>query len=175
MLWSRRATVLGETAMPSLASSSAMVVVVRRDQRKSVMGSPAVSCSSRPWRTAIMLGVFFRGCTTTAGAAGSAADHILIQQLLPTAGHGMHLQAQEITQQSVPAMAQADGTPTRQTIGAVVHPAGHRTEGWRPNGRPRERPEHYAGRASVGGAGWTPWRYRETGPRLRFVPSAVAE
>ena len=45
--------------MPSLASSSATVVVVRRDQRKPVMGSPAVSCSSRQWRTAIMSGVFF--------------------------------------------------------------------------------------------------------------------
>jgi hypothetical protein len=32
MSWSRRATVLGETAMPSLANSSAMVVVVRRDR-----------------------------------------------------------------------------------------------------------------------------------------------
>jgi hypothetical protein len=59
MSWSRRATVLGETAMLSWASSSAMVVVVRRDQRKPVMGSPAVSCSSRQWRTAIMSGVFF--------------------------------------------------------------------------------------------------------------------
>ncbi len=45
--------------MSSLASSSAMVVVVRRDQRKPVMGSPAVSCSSRQWRTAIRSGVFF--------------------------------------------------------------------------------------------------------------------
>ena len=47
MLWSRRATVLGETAMPNVASSWAMVVVVRRDQHKPVMGSPAVSCSSK--------------------------------------------------------------------------------------------------------------------------------
>jgi hypothetical protein len=109
MSWSRRATVLGETAMPSLASSSAMVVVVRRDQRKPVMGSPAVSCSSRQWRTAIRSGVFFRRSTTTPGAARAAADHILIQQLLPTAGHGMHVQAQEISEQSVPAVAQADG------------------------------------------------------------------
>jgi hypothetical protein len=33
---------MGETAMPSLAGSSAIVVVVRRDQRKPVTGSPAV-------------------------------------------------------------------------------------------------------------------------------------
>jgi len=59
MAWSRRATVLGETAMPSLTSSSARVMVVRRDQRKPVVGSPAVSCSSKQWRTAIMSGFFF--------------------------------------------------------------------------------------------------------------------
>ena len=52
---------------------------------------------------------FFRRSTPPAGAAGSAADHILIQQLLPTAGHGMHLQTKEIAQQSVPAMAEAKG------------------------------------------------------------------
>ena len=45
--------------MPSLADSSAIVLVVRRDQRRPVMGSPAVSCSSRQWRTAIRSGVFF--------------------------------------------------------------------------------------------------------------------
>jgi hypothetical protein len=50
---------LGEMAMPSLANSSVMVVIVRRDQRKPVMGSPAVSCSSRQWRTAIRSGGFF--------------------------------------------------------------------------------------------------------------------
>jgi len=95
--------------MPSLASSSAIVVVVRRDQRKPVMGSPAVSCSSRPWRTAVRSGFFSRRSSTHAGAARSAADHILIQQLLPTPGDGMHVQAQEVAEQSVPAMAQADG------------------------------------------------------------------
>ena len=50
--------------MPSLPSSSAMVVVVRRDQRKPVMGSPAVSCWSRQWRTAIIaFGKLGRGGT----------------------------------------------------------------------------------------------------------------
>ena len=70
-----------------------MVVVVRRDQRKPVMGSPAVSCSSRQWRTAIRSGVFFPP-ETAAGAVRSTADHILIQQLLPTAGYGVYVQAQ---------------------------------------------------------------------------------
>ncbi len=32
-----------------------------RDQRKPVVGSPAVSCSRRQWRTAIMSGVFSVG------------------------------------------------------------------------------------------------------------------
>jgi hypothetical protein len=115
MSWSRRATVLDDTAMPSGDSSSARVAVVRRDQRKPVMGSPAVSCSSRQWRTAIMSGVFFRRGTSPARAAGPAADHIPIQQLLTTAGDGMHVQAQEIAQQSVPAMAQANGLqPSKQ-------------------------------------------------------------
>src|SRR5712691_5589529 len=109
MLWSRRATVLGETAMPSLASSSAMVVVVRRDQRKPVMGSPAVSCSSRQCRTAIRSAVFFRGDATAACAACSAADHILVQELLPPAGDGMGVQTQKISQQGVAAMADSEG------------------------------------------------------------------
>jgi hypothetical protein len=56
----------------------------------------------------LMSGVFFPRSTAAAGVAGSAADHILIQQLLPTAGQGMHIQTQEIGQQSVAAMAQAE-------------------------------------------------------------------
>ena len=39
--------VFGETEMPSGSSTSAILVVLRRDQRKPVMGSPAVSCSSK--------------------------------------------------------------------------------------------------------------------------------
>ncbi len=116
--------------MPSLASSSAMVVVVRRDQRKPVMGSPAVSCSSRQWRTAIMSGVFSRRSTTPARAARSAADHILIQQLLPTAGHGMYVQAQEIAEQSVAAVAQADGfQPGKQSALLFVEQAIEQKDG----------------------------------------------
>lgn len=42
-----------------LESHLPIEAVVRRDQRNPVMGSPAVSCSSRQWRTAIMSGVFF--------------------------------------------------------------------------------------------------------------------
>src|SRR5262249_3686330 len=109
MSWSRRATVLGETAMPSWANSWAIVVVVRRDQRNPVIGSPAVSCSRRQWRTAIMSGGFFRRSTTTTHASGSTADDILLQKLLSTASHGMHIQAQEVTQQSISAMAPAHG------------------------------------------------------------------
>src|SRR5215510_8776851 len=109
MSWSRRATVLGEIAMPSWANSWAIVVVVRRDQRNPVIGSPAVSCSRRQWRTAIMSGVFFPSEYDTTHASGSTADDILLQKLLSTASHGMHIQAQEVTQQSISAMAPAHG------------------------------------------------------------------
>ena len=94
------------------------------------MGSPAVSCSSRQWRTAIRSGVFFRRSTTTAGAARSAADHILIQQLLPTAGYGVYVQAQEIAEQSVPAVAQADGLhPGKQSALLFIEQAIEQEDG----------------------------------------------
>jgi hypothetical protein len=86
-----------------------MVVVVRRDQRKPVMGSPAVSCSSKQCRTATRSGVFSPWGYGTARTAGSAADYILIQELLTTASDGMHIQSEEVAQQSVAAMADADG------------------------------------------------------------------
>src|SRR6266852_1501315 len=107
MVWSRRATVLGETAMPSLASSSAMVVVVRRDRRS--WDRPRYRGRAGNGERRLGLAFFFRRSTTTTGAARSAADHILIQQLLPTPGYGMYIQAQEIAEPSVPAVAQADG------------------------------------------------------------------
>src|SRR6266481_9773814 len=107
MVWSRRATVLGETAMPSLASSSAMVVVVRRDRRS--WDRPRYRVRAGNGERRLGLAFFFRRSTTTTGAARSAADHILIQQLLPTPGYGMYIQAQEIAEPSVPAVAQADG------------------------------------------------------------------
>lgn len=45
-----------------------------------------------------MSGVFFRRGTAAAGASGPPADHILIQELLPATGDGMHVQTQEAAQ-----------------------------------------------------------------------------
>jgi hypothetical protein len=61
-----------------------------------------------------MSGFFFRRSTTTTPAPSSTADHILLQQLLSAAGHSMHVQPEEVGQQSVSAMAQADGLETRK-------------------------------------------------------------
>jgi len=77
-----------------------------------------------------MSGVFSRRSTTPARAARSAADHILIQQLLPTAGHGMYVQAQEIAEQSVAAVAQADGfQPGKQSALLFVEQAIEQKDG----------------------------------------------
>src|SRR6266851_3750696 len=92
MVWRRRAPALGETAMPRLASSSAMVVVVRRDRRS--WDRPRYRVRAGNGERRLGLAFFFRRRTTTTGAARSAADHILIQQLLPTPGYGMYIQAQ---------------------------------------------------------------------------------
>ena len=55
-----------------------------------------------------MSGVFFRGGTATARPACPAGDHILIQQLSAAAGDGVRIQAQEVAQQGVAAVPQAD-------------------------------------------------------------------
>ena len=55
---------------------------------------------------------FFRRGATTTPAPHSTADHILLQQLLSAAGHRMDVQTQEVTQQSISAMTEADGLET---------------------------------------------------------------
>src|SRR6266852_1598551 len=132
MSWSRRATVLGETAMPSLANSSAMVVVVRRDQRKPVIGSPAVSCSSRQWRTAIMSGVFFpseydhRRCGGF--GRGPHSDPAVAVDLGPRYAPPNQGNRPAECHRHGP----GEGTPARQTTAAVVRRASHKTKGWPP-------------------------------------------
>lgn len=64
---------------------------------KPVMGLPAVSCSRRQWRMAIMSGVFSRRIATTTGDGCSPADYILLQKLLSSASRSIHIQAQEVT------------------------------------------------------------------------------
>ena len=51
--------VLADTAMPYSQRASAMFSVVRRDHFSPVMGSPAVSCSSKCSMMVIIRGVFF--------------------------------------------------------------------------------------------------------------------
>jgi len=50
--------------------------------------------------------------------------------LLPTAGYGVHVQAQEITEQSVPAVAQADGLqPGKQSALLFIEQAIEQEDG----------------------------------------------
>src|SRR5439155_6397258 len=95
--------------MPSWRSSSEILVVVRRDQRKPVMGSPAVSCSSKQCRSRLCPAFFFCGLTAATLAACPATDHVPVQQLLTASGDRMRVQAEKIAEQGVAAVAEADG------------------------------------------------------------------
>ena len=112
----------GNVELGSWASSSAMVVVVRRDQRKPVIGSPAVSCSSRQGERRLCRAGFFRGYTAAAAAAGSAADDILVEQLLPTAARYAR-PSPENHPAKYPRHDLGGWTLARQTSGVVVHRA----------------------------------------------------
>ena len=59
-----------------------------------------------------MSGFFFRRSTAPTQAPTPTAHHVLLQQLLSTTGDGMHVQTQEVAQQSISAMAQADRLET---------------------------------------------------------------
>jgi len=61
-----------------------------------------------------MSGFFFRRGATTTLTPSSTADYILLQQLLSAAGHRVDVQTQEVTQQSISAMTEADGLETGQ-------------------------------------------------------------
>ena len=52
---------------------------------------------------------FFRGRTAATVAAGSSADYVAIEQLLTATGDGVGFQAEKIAEQSVTAVAQANG------------------------------------------------------------------
>jgi hypothetical protein len=55
---------------------------------------------------------------------------MVMQQLLPTAGYGMYVQAQEIAEQSVPAVAQADGLqPGKQSALLFIEQAIEQQDG----------------------------------------------
>jgi hypothetical protein len=53
--------------------------------------------------------VFFRGGTAPAVTSRAPADHITIQTLSPASGDGVNVQAQEIAEQGIAAVTEADG------------------------------------------------------------------
>src|SRR5713101_2932248 len=105
----RRATVLGLTMTPKSPNAMAILSVVRRDHFRPVMGSPAVSYSSRNSIRVTISAVFFDRLAAAAGTAGTTGRYILIEQLLTSAGDGVRIQAEELSQNTVAAMAQFDG------------------------------------------------------------------
>jgi len=76
---SSRATVLAETSISSCRSSSAIPAGVLWVQRMPVMGSPAVSCSSKISMASITLGVFFPPVCAQRRTVDPADLDILIQ------------------------------------------------------------------------------------------------
>ena len=72
------------------------------------MGSPAVSYSSRNSISVTMSAVFFRRLASTAGATSASRRHILIEQLLATAGDGVRIQAEQCGQGTVTTVPQFD-------------------------------------------------------------------
>jgi hypothetical protein len=77
-----------------------------------VMGSPAVSCSSRISMASITSGVFFHQFAPGAGLPDPADLDILIQQLAAAAGDGVRIEAQELGQHAVAAVAEFHGFQT---------------------------------------------------------------
>ena len=100
---------LGLTLTPKSPSAMAILSVVRRDHFSPVMGSPAVSYSSRNSISVTMSAFFFRRVCGRRRPAGATRCHILIEQLLASAGDGVWIQAKEFGQDTVAAVSQLDG------------------------------------------------------------------
>src|SRR6266446_3477897 len=132
MSWSRRATVLGETAMPSLANSSAMVVVVRRDRAQAGHRIARGIVFEQAMENGDYVRRFF----------SSEYDH----RRCGGFGRGPHSDPAVAVdrgpryappnQGNRPAECHrhgpGEGTPARQTTAAVVRRASHKTKGWPP-------------------------------------------
>ena len=72
------------------------------------MGSPAVSCSSRMsifWTTS---GVFFQGLSSPTGFTDATPLDLLNEQLLPAAGHGVRVEAEELCQDGIATVAELE-------------------------------------------------------------------
>src|SRR6266542_4744260 len=98
MCSSRRATVLALTLIPKSASARATLAVVRRDHFTPVMGSPAVSYSSRYSIRVTMSAVFFHGEAAAARAADPLRRDIVIEQLLATTRDRMRIHVEKCRQ-----------------------------------------------------------------------------
>src|SRR5436190_17013326 len=109
---SSRATVLAEISISSCRSSSAIPAGVLWVHRMPVMGSPAVSCSSRISMASITSGVFFHRLAPGTGLSDPADRHILIQQLVAAAGDGVRIEAKKFGQYAVAAVAEFHGFQT---------------------------------------------------------------
>ena len=72
------------------------------------MGSPAVSYSSRNSIRVKMSAFFFHGFASAAGVAGATRRHLLLEQLLASAGDGVWIQAEEFGQHAVATVPQFD-------------------------------------------------------------------
>jgi len=103
-LMRRRAPVLGLTKTRKSPSALAILSVVRRDHFRPVIGSPAVSYSSRNSISLTMSAVFFDWSASAAGTARAVVGYILIEQLLASAGDSVRIQAEELGQNGVAAV-----------------------------------------------------------------------
>src|SRR5450755_609450 len=92
---SSRATVLAEISISSCRGSSAIPAGVLWVHRVPVMGSPAVSYSSRISMASITSGFFFHRFASGTGLADPADLDILIQQLPAAAGDGVRIEAKK--------------------------------------------------------------------------------
>ena len=100
---------LGLTMTPKSPSAMAILSVVRRDHLRPVMGSPAVSYSSRNSISVTMSAVFFQSvCVRRRRGACGPSIHS-IQQLLASARDGVGIQAEEFGQNAIASVSQFDG------------------------------------------------------------------
>ena len=100
---------LGLTVTPKSPNAMAILSVVRRDHFSPVMGSPAVSYSSRNSIKVTMSAVFFDPKASAARTASPPDSDIPIEQLLTSTGDGMRIHAKELGQNGVAAVAEFHG------------------------------------------------------------------
>src|SRR5580698_3964121 len=110
---------------PKSPSAMAILSVVRRDHFKPVMGSPAVSYSSRNSISVTMSAFFFfDGFTSAAGTARAVSRYILIEEVLASTGDSVRIQAEESGQNAIASVSQFDGLqPGEQTTLLLIQQA----------------------------------------------------